>query len=68
MSFFTDKLRPTFGYKVEIEIKVNGLEAKVIKKVRAKSKELARKKAMYLCTQDVRLKVHGINRLKRSRD
>jgi hypothetical protein len=67
MGFFANKLRPTYGYKVEIEIKVNELVTKVVKEVRAKTKKEAEKKALYLCTKDVKLKLHSSNRIKRSR-
>lgn len=67
MGFFANKLRPTYGYKVEIECKVNDVATKLVKRVRAKSKKQAEKEALYLCTKDVKLKVHSNNRIKRSR-
>jgi hypothetical protein len=67
MGFFANMLRPTYGYKVVIEVKVNDMTTKVVKQVRAKSKKQAEKEALYLCTKDVKLQVHTNNRIKRSR-
>lgn len=64
-SFFERTMRPRFTYNVPVEVVITGNVRKVInKRVKAWTKERAKKQAMALCLKDVRFITGKITRVK----